>query len=457
MSQEASVPTTLDLSDELSRVSGLDSAIENGSLVCSEVDEEPKNNSKISRCIITFFNANPNIQHLEPEFYFEQDTRQTVRNWCGQFEVCPTTNEKHAHIYAEFNRDSRGDFRPRFTRLRQLFASRHDGRQINIRVPKRVSNKQRQCGVNYCLKPDTRMANPEIQHIWKHNANQLRFDQAMYDAKDSSSKSAKVDKTKTRVEWIDSKPADWTWNQIVHECDESKFLLADCSWGKKYHEGRSAKQGRRLIQNVILMYGAGGTGKTTAAVNWDMQEGESKKARYYKRNTDDGHFWGGGNTAYRGQRIIHFEEFNGGEAFHKFKEIIDIGQEGPQVAIKGSGIELNHETVVVTSNIHPAGWYNSYLKRDPKQFQQFWRRVTEVRFYPATRPDGSMNIPDESNPPYYIDQTSEWKDMQGDYQACLDHAAEYWALPDDEGRGAFARSFNPPSRGFDWTFTSKPL
>jgi hypothetical protein len=454
MSQANSVPTTLSLTtDELSRVSGLDSVIENGSHVCDEVDEEPKQNSKIGRCIITFFNVHPNIQHLEPELYFGESARTTVKNWCGQFEICPLTEAKHAHVYAEFFQDSRGDFRPRFTRLRQLFASHHD--RVNIRVPKRTSNKQRQCAVNYCLKPETRMSEPEIQHIWKHNANPLKFDAELFDKKPAS-KEAKVDKTKTRVEWIDSKPIDWTWAQIVMENDESKFLLADCTWGRKYHEMRSAAQSRRTIDHFIIMYGAGGTGKTTAAIDWDKQEGESERQRYYKRNTDDGHFWGGGTTAYRGQRIVHFEEFNGGEAFHKFKEYIDIGKKGPQVSIKGSGVELNHETVVCTSNIHPAGWYNSYWKKDPKQFMPFWRRVTEIRFYPSHRPDGTLNMPDADNPPYYIDQTSEWKEMAGNYESCLEHASDNWPLINDEGRDAFARSFNPPSRGFDWTFTNKP-
>lgn len=55
-------------------------------------------------------------------------------------------------------------------------------------------------------------------------------------------------------------------------------------------------------------------------------------------------------------------------------------------------------------------------------------RVTEVRFYPATRPDGSQNYPNESNPPYFINQTEDWKNMMGDYQSCLDHSQEHWPL-----------------------------
>ncbi|GFH61856.1 replication associated protein [Chaetoceros tenuissimus] len=165
-----------------------------------------------------------------------------------------------------------------------------------------------------------------------------------------------------RVDWINSKPTDWTWAQILHENNESKYLLAACSWGRKYHKSRSASAPRRTIQNVILIYGAPSTGKTTAAIDWDRQDNESEGARYFRRNMDFGKFWGGGTAAYLGQRIIHYEEFNGKEEFHKFKEICDIGQVGPRVKIKGSSIELNHETVIVTSHVHPAGWYDSYWK-----------------------------------------------------------------------------------------------
>jgi hypothetical protein len=44
-----------------------------------------------------------------------------------------------------------------------------------------------------------------------------------------------------------------------------------------------------------------------------------------------------------------------------------------------------------------------------------------------------MNIPDEFNPPYYIDQTRDWRHMLGDYKQCLKHAVEHWNLPDYDG------------------------
>ena len=167
------------------------------------------------------------------------------------------------------------------------------------------------------------------------------------------------------------------------------------------------------IPGVVIMYGAGGTGKTTMCISYDAASDlEPQNERYYRRNHEDGSFWGGGRTAYNGQRVIHFEEFSGQEPFSRVKEVCDIGKEGPAVNIKGSGTELNHTTVLFSSNIHPAGWYHNLWKLDPKQFHPFWRRVTKVLFFPAKRPDGALNIPDEDNEPYFIDQTDDWKHMR---------------------------------------------
>jgi hypothetical protein len=163
-------------------------------------------------------------------------------------------------------------------------------------------------------------------------------------------------------------------------------------------------------------------------MDWDKGNDEALNERYYRRNTEDGNFWGGGRTAYRGQKIIHFEEFSGNEPFHKIKEVMDIGKPGCSVNIKGSGTELNHETVILTSNIHPAGWYRKMWRDDPKQFHPFWRRVTEVRFYPAMRKDREHNRPDVDNPPEYVDQTEEWKTFQGDYSQAVEHADLYRPL-----------------------------
>lgn len=138
-----------------------------------------------------------------------------------------------------------------------------------------------------------------------------------------------------------------------------------------------------------------------------------------------------GRTCYKGQQVIHYEEFTGQEAFSRLKEVCDIGKSGPAVNVKNGGAVLNHDTVIFTSNVHPAGWFHNYWTKDPKQWLPFERRVTEVRFYPSHRPDGSLNAPDEENPPYFIDQTSEFKSFGGDYTQALAHAEKHWALQEE--------------------------
>lgn len=385
---------------------------------------------QIARCIITFFVEEADPKFLIPDTWFDSSS---ISIWCGQFEKGGHTDKLHGHVYVEFLHEKR----PRWSTLRKRIME-VTGSNGDIKTPRKASKNQRACAVNYVLKPDTRVNDIE-SYIWPYNKVKVAFDDELYNARKSKPKKSKDDVVKEQIDHIESKPKSWTWDQILHESAESKLLLATCSWGPKYHAGRHAETPRRTIQNIIVMYGAGGTGKTTLAHKWDVKENEDHSERYYARNPDDGNFWGGGRTAYRGQRIIHYEEFSGQEAFHKVKQVCDIGKYGPSVNIKQSGIELNHDTVIFTSNHHPAAWYRHLWGRESKQFMPFWRRVTQVWFFPEKRQDGSLNIPDENNPPYFIDQTDEWFNMKGDYDICLQHASEHWEVPDS---GPVSDTFN---------------
>jgi len=395
---------------------------------------------KVRSCVITIFPPDMNKKWLLPQTYFTDTT--ALVGWCGQFESCSKTQTLHAHIYAEWDNKKP----QRFSTLRKIIFDKV-GKPGDIAKTRQLSTKARGCAANYVLKPDTWISGDDTRYIWPHNKVELKFDQQLYNERRSnkSHKKSKEDLDVERIEYIETKPRWWTWDQIVHENKTSKILLATCGWGKKYHEGRHAETPRRNIEHVIILYGAGGTGKTTFAHSWDIRDDEDKQERYYRRNADDGAFWGGGRTAYKGQRIIHLEEFCGQESLSRFKEIADIGKPGPPVNVKNGGQELNHNTLIITSNHHPAAWFRKAWEADPKQFHPFWRRISQIWFFPPHKEDGSLNMPDKSCPPHYIDQTDDWKSLTGDYASCQNHASEHWPLKE------LSSDYYPGMNDFDQT------
>lgn len=381
--------------------------------------ESVSNPSKqISICMLTLFVDNFDPKYLTPSFYFDNETK--VKNWVGQFEICPTTGKKHAHIYMQFDHKNR----MRFTKLREVFCNKLPG--CRITVPRSRSKVSKQNGVNYCLKPEGRAPNT-APYIHPGNKDKWEFDAKQYSKRDTDNKQDKTEQQRILIESF-----DWwlSWEDIVHSDELSKKLLCNCSWGKKYHEGRKRLENpRRVITDVKFWFGAGGTGKTTQARQLVKDDNMPHEYAYYKRNPAED-FWGGGATAYQGQRVVHFDEFCGNEPFYKFKEYCDVGNQGPPVKVKNGGAILNHDTVVVTSNHHPAAWYYQLIQNDPRcNWVPFWRRVTDVRFYPELREDGSPNSPSNDNPPYYVDCTDEWKCFQS-WEDCKDHADSLWPLSD---------------------------
>jgi hypothetical protein len=378
-----------------------------------------KSNRAALRAILTIFPDTPDPAILDPSTW--KLPEGSVDNWFGQFETCPSTGRLHAHIYVEFKRTRR----VRLNTLRNAISER-TGNTGDIQLPKRTSAKQRQGAINYVLKDDS--YNDSVpKFVWEHNSLKVKGPQPLPEKK--SKRETTVEK---QITYIESKPVSWSWDQIVHESLESKLLLATCSWGAKYHAGRAIGSERRVITDVIVCYGAGGTGKTTFAQSYGQNATTFSPEVYYKRNCDDGKFWGGGRTAYRNQPVIHLEEFCGQETATKFKEICDIGKSGPPVNVKNGGTILNHQSVIITSNVHPAGWFKNLCTNDPKQWPPIVRRFTKVLFFPANLPDGRPNRPTSTDEVYYVDQTQTFNEfLLDDYNCAKNHASEHWPLPSD--------------------------
>lgn len=417
-----------DATDAMALEAVLDDVSSIGTMDSSPSYEQPSGNNLISRCILTAFPPDLDPKWLQPRTFFEE---HKIAIWCGQFEICPQTDRLHVHFYIEFKHAHR----MRFNSLKSVI-EKATGKPGDIQLPRRISKKQRQCAINYVLKPDG-IADDTTPFIWADNKFPVAYDPSL---RKKSAKS-KQDLDKERIDYILSKPRHWTWDQLVHEDSTSQHLLATCSWGQKFHNGRYATTTQRLIKEVIVFYGAGGTGKTTMAQNFDTKDDEISEERYFKRNYADGNFWGGGRTQYRGQRIVHLEEFCGQETAATFKELCDIGKPGPSVNVKNGGTKLNHDTVIITCNHHPAAWYKKLCTSDNKQWPPIARRITQVFFFPEYRPDGSHNVPDEENPPWYEDQTETFRDRNFimNFDTACQHAQDCWPLPQE------ATSFYDPN------------
>lgn len=388
-----------------------------------------KGRNLIGRAILTIFPPNDNDNWLIPETYFTDTS--IVKGWVAQFEHAPTTGKLHIQAYVEFVNHKR----PRFNNLSKLLQE-ISGTSANIRPTKRATSIARQCCINYCLKESDedgcRVAGTK-PFIWSQSQFPIAFCQKTWDERiaktKANKKSSKEDKDEAQRLWIESKSRSTPWWSIVHESEESKALFFSCPNGKKYHESRNADIPRRIIKNIIILYGAGGTGKSTFAREWDSRADESKNERYYKRNPDDGNYWGGGITSYQHQRIIHFEEFDGKACtLSKYKEYTELNSEGPPVNIKNSGGFLNHETVIITSNHHPASWYRGVFDKDEKQWNPFHRRVTQVLFFPELKPDGSDNCPKSKEEYHFIDQTSTWKTDCKKWSSAKEHCNVHWPM-----------------------------
>ena len=395
----------------------------------------PDKRQLIRSGLLTIHPPSTHPSWLQPGTYFP-NADDILEQWCAKFERGEVEGTLHLHAYFKFKATSR----LRFERFHSLITKTSGITGFNLKRQRAVTKKSTQCCVNYVLKPETSVLDCE-PFIW--NAS-CAFDQKLYDER-----SKKPSKEQAIIDYIMSKPWNWDYSKLLHESDESRILLASCGWAEKFHTRRAVSQPDRKIQHVIILYGASGTGKTTMAVEWDKRDGEEDRARYYRRNCDDGHFWGGGTTAYRGQRIIHFDEFTGQEKFNNLKEWTSKGQKGPPINVKGKGAELNHETVLFTSNTHPAGWYHNLWAKDPNQWKPFQRRITKVLFFPKYRPDGTDNDPADGTDQgyHYIDQTAEWGTFGNSYELALEHASAHWPIPGKEEQdagGAFAPDFHLP-------------
>lgn len=131
----------------------------------------------------------------------------------------------------------------------------------------------------------------------------------------------------------------------------------------------SESESDRSLQGVrvLVLYGATGTGKTYAAIN------------YIAGNTDyyiceapshiNSKVWFDG---YEGQRTLILDDFDG--SFCAFRYLLRLLDKYKlKIEVKGGFAWASWTTVVITSNLHPCGWYTT-VDCSPLR-----RRISEIR------------------------------------------------------------------------------
>jgi len=127
----------------------------------------------------------------------------------------------------------------------------------------------------------------------------------------------------------------------------------------------------RDVPEVKIWWGKTGTGKTRGA--YDLA---------HELYGDDIYSWSGTKwfDGYRGQKVVLFDEFDGGEKqeipYDYWKRLTDRYK--VQVQTKGGFANFCPEVIILTSNVNPMYWWcNEQKPYDWKE--QFDRRVTEIK------------------------------------------------------------------------------
>lgn len=176
--------------------------------------------------------------------------------------------------------------------------------------------------------------------------------------------------------------------------EEDKILLATMPGNIKSNHAAWLHNERiknaTPIENVIILYGAAGTGKTEwirrniSQFNLDPEQ-HTKSIYYHSAPCGQ---W----TNVGAEQIYVLDEFSGKRMELDFLlQMSDVGKQPPTMQSKGSLRKPIYHTLVITSNYHPASWYKKAFTRDGARWTALARRVTKCMYFPEVRPDGRRN------------------------------------------------------------------
>lgn len=197
----------------------------------------------------------------------------------------------------------------------------------------------------YCQKEDTRVQGPfEFGHEVGGQGKRNDLEDIL----------SLVKEKKTNYEILDQVGAG-----AARHCKAIQFMRFTLA------EQESDRQLQGL--RVIVLYGQTGTGKTYAAINYIAGNRD-----YYiceAPSHSQSKLWFDG---YEGQKTLILDDFEGSFCPFRFLlRLLDCYK--LKVEVKGNFVWAAWTTVVITSNIHPSGWYSS-VNLAPLQ-----RRINEIR------------------------------------------------------------------------------
>ncbi len=205
--------------------------------------------------------------------------------------------------------------------------------------PRRGTRKQAR---DYCMKTDTRVRGPWEHGTWEKGGSGARND---------------------LLEVSDMVRAGCKLGEVSREYPV-QFI--------KYHRGISKLislniEVRTVAPTVILCFGKTGTGKTKWAFDSQPQ--------LYRKPPDTRWF-----DKYEGQKCLLLDDFAGAASKMSLNYVLQLLDRYPiQIEVKCDYTDLQATTILVTTNLHPATWYD-YSKRE-EQFNALARRFHKVLWF----------------------------------------------------------------------------
>lgn len=258
----------------------------------------------------------------------------------AQQEKCPKTGKLHYHVYMEFM--VRKNMR---CVQRLIFKDKEKSKQIHVEAP--VDHER--CA-KYCKKVKSRIAGP-----WEFGEFQGSHERSRTDI-DAVIQAIKL-----------GKDFEYFKNNFPHQA-----LLYESKIKNWIAEEKLKNLPDFVSMDVMLVYGAAGTGKTSWCIGAARRMGLNLYHVQSPADKNSKQWWQG----YNGQKAILIDDFNGQWNINYLQQMLDGYIK--QVDIKNTWGVGCYNTVYITSNKPIEDWFPKSYKRSPDLLESLKRRINRV-------------------------------------------------------------------------------